>query len=110
MSEKQSSGAVLYQDLGMKVPEIVKEISSAGEANWNAISEEKLALLDADYIFLINSDIDAGSEALKAPIWQGLKAVKANQVFTFDRSHSWLYSGAIANGQIIDDVLSSLVK
>lgn len=110
VSENQSSGGVLYQDLGMKAPEIVKEISSTGTANWNAISEEKLALLDADYIFLIDSDAQTGSEALKAPIWQGLKAVKANQVFTFDRNHSWLYSGAIANGQMIDDLLTSLVK
>ncbi|MNP67362.1 Periplasmic binding protein [compost metagenome] len=88
----------------------MKEISAAGKANWNSISLEKLATLDADYIFLVNSDTATGSEALKDPVWGTIPAVKNNQVFQFDKTKSWLYSGAVANSMIIDDVLKSIVK
>ncbi|WP_245809789.1 iron-hydroxamate ABC transporter substrate-binding protein [Cohnella massiliensis] len=110
VSESQSSGAVLYGDLGLTVPEVVKEISAAGSASWNSISLEKLAELDADHIFLINSDVASGSEALQDPIWQSIPAVKNGNVYEFDSKESWLYSGAIANGQMIDNVLASLVN
>lgn len=110
VSETLSSGAVLYKDLGFTVPGAVKEISAASKANWNSISLEKLATLDADYIFLVNSDAAAGSEALKDPVWSTIPAVKNKQVFEFQRNGSWLYSGAIANSMIIDDVLKSIVK
>ena len=55
-SKDLSSGDVLYNDLGLKVPKVVQEISENTENNWNPISLEKLADLDADYIFLVNSD------------------------------------------------------
>jgi iron complex transport system substrate-binding protein len=110
VSEARSSGTVLYKDLGFTVPAAVKEISAAGKANWNSISLEKLATLDADYIFLVNSDTATGSEALKDPVWGTIPAVKNNQVFQFDKTKSWLYSGAMANSMIIDDVLKSIVK
>jgi iron complex transport system substrate-binding protein len=110
VSDTLSSGAVIYKDLGFTVPDAVKEISAAGKANWNPISMEKLAQLNADYIFLINSDKEAGSEALKDPVWQAIPAVKNGQVFEFDRNGSWLYSGVIANQKMIDDVLKSIVK
>lgn len=110
VSEARSSGTVLYKDLGFTVPAAVKEISAAGKANWNSISMEKLATLDADYIFLVNSDTATGSEALKDPVWGTIPAVKNNQVFQFDKAKSWLYSGAVANSMIIDDVLKSIVK
>ncbi|MCR2806607.1 ABC transporter substrate-binding protein [Paenibacillus soyae] len=110
VSDSVSSGAVLYRDLGLAVPETVKKISAASEANWNAISLEELAQLDADHIFLINSDVDAGSEALKDPVWGSIPAVKNGQVYEFGREKSWLYTGPIANSQMIDDVLASIVK
>ncbi|OBZ17928.1 iron-hydroxamate ABC transporter substrate-binding protein [Bacillus sp. FJAT-26390] len=110
VSDKLSSGSVLYNDLGLAVPEVVKEISAVGTGNWNAISLEKLAEMDADHIFLINSDMDSGSEALKDPIWQAIPAVKNGKVYEFPNTTAWLYSGAIANSQIIDDVLKSVVK
>jgi iron complex transport system substrate-binding protein len=110
VSEKLSSGAVMYKDLGFTVPEGVKAISAAGSANWNSISMEKLATMDADYIFLINSDIATGSEALKDPVWNGIPAVKSGNVFEFNKDGGWLYSGVIANTKIIEDVLKSVVK
>jgi iron complex transport system substrate-binding protein len=110
VSEKLSSGSVVYQDLGFGVPDAVKEISAAGTGNWNPISMEKLASMNADYIFLVNSDKSTGSEALKDPVWSGIPAVKNGQVYEFDATGSWLYSGAVANTKIINDVVKSIVK
>ncbi|HWK21866.1 MAG TPA: ABC transporter substrate-binding protein [Ureibacillus sp.] len=104
-----SSGDVLYNDLGFEVPAVVEEISASGENNWNAVSLEKLVELDADYLFLVNSD---GSESttLSDALWKSIPAVKAGNVFEFGPETSWLYTGAIANEQIIDDVLETVAK
>lgn len=110
VSENLSSGAVMYEDLGLKVPNVVKEISASGDSNWNAISLEKLVELDADYLFLINSDTASGSPSLSEALWKSVPAVKAGNVFEFSPDESWLYTGAIANGQIIDNILKSIVK
>lgn len=110
VSDNASSGTVLYNDLGLTVPDVVKEITAAGAGNWNAISLEKLAELNVDHLFLVNSDKASGSEALNDPIWQSISAVKNGNVYEYDSTSSWLYSGAIANSQIIDDVLESIVK
>lgn len=107
--EKHSSGAVLYGDLGLKVPALVKEISASSENNWNPVSLEKLVELDADYLFLINSD---GSDAvpLSETLWKSIPAVKAGRVYHISPEKSWLYTGIIANTQMIDDILESLVQ
>jgi iron complex transport system substrate-binding protein len=110
VSETLSSGAVMYEDLGLKVPAVVKEISASATGNWSAISLEKLVELDADHLFLINSDESTGSKALNESLWKSIPAVKSGNVHEFSADESWLYTGAIANEQIIDNVLKSLVK
>ncbi|MCM3629590.1 iron-hydroxamate ABC transporter substrate-binding protein [Paenibacillus glycanilyticus] len=110
VSDKLSSGAVLYNDLGLKVPNVVKEISAAGMVSWNEISLEKLADLDADHLILINSDKATGSEALKDPIWQSIPAVKNGHVHEYEATTSWLYYGPVASSQMIDNVLKDFVK
>ena len=109
VNQQLSSGDVLYNDLGFEVPAVVEEISASGENNWNAVSLEKLVELDADYLFLVNSD---GSESttLSDGLWKSIPAVKAGNVYEFGPETSWLYTGAVANEQIIDDVLESVAK
>lgn len=109
VNQQLSSGDVLYNDLGFEVPAVVEEISASGENNWNAVSLEKLVELDADYLFLVNSD---GSESttLSDALWKSIPAVKAGNVYEYGPETSWLYTGAIANDQIIDDVLESVTK
>ncbi|EOR23066.1 periplasmic-binding protein [Niallia nealsonii AAU1] len=109
VGENVSSGAVLYGDLGLKVPEVVKEISATATGNWSAISLEKLAQLDADHLFLINSDGE-GAEVLNDSLWSNIPAVKNGNIYEYGPDTSWLYAGPIANTQIIDDVVESLVK
>ncbi len=109
VGENVSSGAVLYGDLGLAVPEVVKEISKTATGNWSSISLEKLAELDADHLFLINSDGEA-SETFKDSLWSNIPAVKNGNIYEYGPETSWLYSGSIANTQIIDDVVESLTK
>ncbi|MBO0589349.1 iron-hydroxamate ABC transporter substrate-binding protein [Sporosarcina sp. E16_8] len=110
VSENVSSGAVLYGDLGLTTPSVVKEISSTATGNWSAISLERLAELDANHIFLINSDKGNGAEMLKDPVWKNIPAVKNGHIYEYGAETSWLYSGVIANTQIIDGVVESLTK
>ena len=100
----------LSGDLGLKVPDVVKEISASATGNWSAISLEKLVELDAEHLFLINSDTESGSEALSEALWNSVPAVKAGNVYEFSPDESWLYTGAIANSQMIDNILKSIVK
>ncbi|SER26820.1 iron complex transport system substrate-binding protein [Gracilibacillus ureilyticus] len=109
VSENLSSGDLLYNDLGLNAPEVVSEISEATTANWSEISLEKLAELEAEHIFLVNSDGE-GATMLEDPIWQNIPAVQNGNVYEFDRGSSWLYTGPIANSQMIDDALESLVE
>ncbi|CAJ1314114.1 ABC transporter substrate-binding protein [Paenibacillus nuruki] len=110
VSRNLSSGDVLYNDLGLKAPVVVEEISKSGEANWQAISLEKLTDLDADYLFLINSTEQSKEEITSPAVWKNIPAVKKGHVYDFSADSSWLYTGAIANGQIIDDVLASVLQ
>ncbi|WP_342514726.1 iron-hydroxamate ABC transporter substrate-binding protein [Sporosarcina sp. FSL K6-1522] len=110
VSDNVSSGAVLYGDLGLTTPNVVKEISSTATGNWSAISLERLAELDADHIFLINSDKGNGAEMLQDPVWKNIPAVKNGHIYEYGAETSWLYSGAIANTQIMEDVVESLTK
>ncbi|MFC0332687.1 iron-hydroxamate ABC transporter substrate-binding protein [Paenibacillus sepulcri] len=108
VDETRSSGAVLYGDLGMTPPNLVSDITAEQKATWSPVSLEKLAGLNADHIFLVNSD--KTTETLDSPIWKNLPAVKAGHVYEMPSTSSWLYSGYEAGGQIMDDTLKMLVK
>lgn len=109
--DDQSSGAVLYQDLGLKVPPLVTKIAEGEGGIWRSLSLEAMTELDADHIFLINSDAATGSEALNDPIWTSLPAVVNGNVHEFDANlTSWLYTGPIANNMIVDAVVDSILK
>ena len=107
VAETKSSGTVLYGDLGLKVPALVTEISKDATADWSAVSLEKMAELDADNIFLINSD--EADPFFQESVWKNLEAVKNDKVFAFGGNSSWLYNGPIANTKIIEDVKTSLL-
>lgn len=105
--EERSSGAVMYQDLGLEAPEVVSELSS--DADWAAISLEELAQMDVDHLFLVNSD---GEEAdiFEERLWQNIPAVQEGQVYEFGPETAWLYYGPIASEQILDHVVESILE
>jgi iron complex transport system substrate-binding protein len=105
-----SSGDVVYKDLGFTVPETVKKAVGDSNKNWNSLSLEVLGELGADHLFIVNARGITKEELVKDPIWANIPAVKNNNVYDYDNQHSWLYTGTIANSQIIDDVLNSVLN
>ncbi|OWA35960.1 ABC transporter substrate-binding protein [Saccharibacillus sp. O16] len=108
VNQNLSSGDVIYKDLGMGVPAVVQEISQKSESNWSSLSLERLADMDADYLFLVNGSGKSKEEILADPVWKNIPAVKEGHVYEFGKDKSWLYTGAVANGMMIDDVLASV--
>lgn len=106
VSETKSSGHLLYHELGFEVPTLVSEISESATADWSAVSLEKLAELDADYLILVNSD--KGADFFSEQVWQNLDAVKNNHLWEFGPESSWLYNGPIAYTKMIEDIQSKL--
>ncbi|MBO6349229.1 ABC transporter substrate-binding protein [Enterococcus casseliflavus] len=106
VSETKSSGQLLYHELGFEVPALVSEISESATADWSAVSLEKLAELDADYLILVNSD--KGADFFSKQVWQNLDAVKNNHLWEFGPESSWLYNGPIAYTKMIEDIQSKL--
>lgn len=109
VNEGKSSGAVLYKDLELTPPNLIKELDGSEEDNWLSVSLESLAELDADHIFLIVSQEGDSAEAFKENVFQHIPAIEKGNVYEFTMEKSWLYSGYIANLQMIDDVVDSLV-
>lgn len=110
VSETASSGVVLYNDLGLQPPSLVQEISASATGDWSQVSLEKFVQLDADYLFVINGDQAGGAEILNDSLMANIPAIKNGNVYEFNSDTSWLYSGVIANTQIIEHVLASMVK
>lgn len=102
---------VLYNDLGLAVPDEV-----AAATVQEAISLEKLAEMNPDYIFLQFEESEnaekpeALDELQKNAIWNGLDAVKADQVFI--NSVDPLAQGGTAwsKTQFLDAVQQNLSK
>ncbi|ASZ07246.1 MULTISPECIES: iron-hydroxamate ABC transporter substrate-binding protein [Enterococcus] len=106
VSENRSSGRIVYGDLGFGVPSLVKEISKDATSDWSAVSSEKLAELDADYLILVNSD--QGAAMFEEPAWKNLKAVKENHLLELGPESSWLYNGPIASQEMLNDLAEKL--
>lgn len=74
--------SVLYEDLGLPIPEIVEKTKMQEE-----LSLETLAKVDPDYIFLQFEDSEntdsktALDDTLKDPIFKNIKAAKEDHVF-----------------------------
>ena len=102
VADNRSSGQLLYDELGFDVPQLTKDISKKATADFSQVSLESLSQLDADYIFLVNSD--SGAAMFNDPLWSNIPAVKNNQLFEFDGKSSWLYNGPIAYTKMIENI------
>ena len=76
VSDTASSGVVLYEDLGLQTPSLVKEMSASAAGDWSQVSLEKFLQIDADYLFVINSDSVGSSELLSDPLLANIPAIK----------------------------------
>lgn len=98
---------VLYDDLGMARPRLVRD------RGWSSTtSPEALLGLDADHI-IISADLAPGSERTYAelfahPIWARVPAVRAGRVLRISRYRHWSDSGILGKARAIDDVLRAI--
>lgn len=91
-------GITLYQTLGFQKPDVL-------QGEYEPYSMEALAELQTvDYIFVISGQGRA-KPPVDNPLWQSMDAVKAGRVFEADSGH-WFNDNIIANGLIVDDILS----
>lgn len=107
--ENRHSAEVLYSELGIKVPKLVKELGDA-EEEWNPISIEKLSELDADHVFLLAEPDEQGLETLdNSAVWQSTPAVKNDHVYHLQDESNWTNKGFNASKKTIDDLTDELV-
>jgi iron complex transport system substrate-binding protein len=100
----KSSGEVLYHDLGLQAPSFVEELSADNETPWLEVSLETLAESDVDHIFFIGENEGDAETAFEDDVFQNIPAVENGNVHEYLGDSSWLYSGYIANSQIVEDV------
>lgn len=100
----------IFSELGLTPHPLVGEM----EEFQQIISEEGLADLDADHIFLFPANGDWDSEEnkeaeklLDRPVWQSLKAVQNDHVYVVERSY-WQSGGIQANLMKFEDVMKYL--
>lgn len=100
----------IFSELGLTPHPLIGEM----EEYQQVISEEGLADLDADHIFIFPASGDWDSEEnkeaekiLDRPIWQSLKAVQDGHVYKVERSY-WQSGGIQANLMKFEDVMKHL--
>lgn len=107
MENNRFAGNVLYGDLGITQPKMVQKMGSANDATWSPVSLEALADLDADHVFLIASEGEAGITALqKSSLW----TAKKHKVYELAMDDSWTVNGKIASEKVIADLKEILIK
>ncbi|MCP3031774.1 ABC transporter substrate-binding protein [Halobacillus sp. A1] len=100
---------VLYDEVGLTQPELVEGLEQ--EEQWNPISLEKLGELDADHVFLIGEETEAGFEILDdSSVWQSIPAVEKDQVYEMNQPSHWTIDGAIAHEMTLDAVNEALTE
>ncbi len=99
----------LLSEVGFAVED--GDVIKSGRPHSSPLSQEKLSLLDKDWLFMatINQDgKDALAAAERSPAYQRLQVVKNQQVVPVD-GHVWSSaSGVLAAGVILDDVEKAL--
>ncbi|RFU65040.1 ABC transporter substrate-binding protein [Peribacillus glennii] len=104
------AGNVLYNDLGVSQPEMVKKLPKA-EASWQPISMESLSGLDADHLFLVSLPEEQGLAKLEqSNIYKGLPSVKEGNVYKMEDPTHWTINGLIASELSIEQIEKSLTK
>lgn len=84
-------GEILYDDLGLKAPDIINETLIEGEGFGGDLSLEKLPDYAGDYIFTSNWGWDDGDANVvyNSAVWKSLDAVKNDRVFWIDPKGSF---------------------
>ncbi|WP_026692941.1 ABC transporter substrate-binding protein [Peribacillus kribbensis] len=104
------AGNVLYHELGVSQPDMIKKLPEA-KAAWQPVSLESLSDLDADHLFITALPNEAGVAKLQeSTIYKNLPAVKQNHVYIMKDPSNWTINGLLANEKTMDEIEQSLTK
>lgn len=103
-------GNVLYTDLGLNPPDIVKQLAW-GEQSMAVISQEILPDIKADRLFITYDEggKELAQDIMNSSLWQAIPAVKNGKVYEVSLDH-WMTFGPIAYNKKVDDVLQALLQ
>ncbi|MDQ0206185.1 ABC transporter substrate-binding protein [Alkalicoccobacillus murimartini] len=110
VSPSQSSGATLFEDLELTPANVIANLPEDNVAQWNEVTLEALAEMDADHLILINSAESSVEEILEDPVWANVPAVQEDHVYDVSRDSSWLYTGIQAHTQTVQEAKEILTK
>lgn len=99
---------ILYSDLGIQAPDCANDSGSGSSSKW--ISLESLRQVDRLLVLTDDSNKELIGEYQKSDIWQGLRAVQANQVYSVNTT-MWIgYYGPIAIDLILDEIAEAFLQ
>jgi iron complex transport system substrate-binding protein len=108
---KYSFPGSLLTEVGIVLPEIQNQLTTNENQPLVSVSLERLDLINADILFIV---LDPGAEQTfqkyqNSPLWQNLKAVQNQRVYTVNSSY-WIFGNILSANAILDDLFTYLVK
>lgn len=102
------TGGILYQDLGLNMPELVEGIKDDTSVE---ISMEKVPDIKADRYFVLSDELFAAeAEAMVSnSVWKSLDAVKNNRTYDVNSTLWIAYYGPLAINLIVDQASEALL-
>ncbi|MGM9924731.1 MAG: ABC transporter substrate-binding protein [Bacillus sp. (in: firmicutes)] len=112
LEKERFAANVLYKDLDLAVPNMIQNMEpAAADGTWNPVTLEALADLDADHVFLLASEGEAGIETLnKSAVWKKTPAASKGQVYEVGYDGSWTVNGKIASDKVIETLKETLIQ
>ncbi|OAS15606.1 AraC family transcriptional regulator [Paenibacillus oryzisoli] len=106
-SRHSYTAPVLYGDLGLKAPDLVRRL--AWDDYWASVSISHLSQLDADQLLLV---VDPGCEdqlqtLMDSRNWHDIPAVKRGNIYHADY-YTWMSSGILMNSMKMEEALRFL--
>ncbi|MCG6134722.1 MAG: iron-siderophore ABC transporter substrate-binding protein [Nostoc sp. LLA-1] len=108
---KYSFPGSIVTEVGISLPEIQNQLTTNENQPLFSVSLERIDLINADILFIV---LDPGAEEnvqkfQNSPLWQNLKAVKNQRVYTVDSSY-WIFGNILSANAVLDDLFTYLVK
>ncbi|WP_172200486.1 ABC transporter substrate-binding protein [Saccharibacillus qingshengii] len=102
------TGEILYRDLGLNMPALVREVGEEGSIE---ISMEKVPEIGADRYFVLSDELFAAeAEAMvNSPVWKSLEAVRDNRTYDVNSTLWIAYYGPLAINLIADQASEALL-
>ncbi|TNJ55596.1 ABC transporter substrate-binding protein [Paenibacillus hemerocallicola] len=105
------SGNVLYNDLGLTPPDIVKKLAWGDNGGMAVVSMEIIPQLQVDHLLITYDDggKELAKEIFESNVWKALPAVQKGHLYEVSLDH-WMTFGPVAYNKKVDDVVKALVK